>query len=49
VRSVKEICAGRNLISQQLCESRECRKPEYAGQAFCKELKATEDRLLNPP
>ena len=43
-RNVGEVCAGRNLIAQALCESRECAKPEHAGEAMCKRFKADEDR-----
>jgi hypothetical protein len=46
VRSVKEACAGRNLISQGLCEQRECRKPENADQAVCRQIKEAEQRRL---
>lgn len=44
--TVKEMCGGRNLISQGLCEQRECRKAEHAGEAFCKQLKEAEERRL---
>ncbi|MEO6032018.1 MAG: hypothetical protein ABIP61_08985 [Burkholderiaceae bacterium] len=40
---VRELCAGRNLISEALCQSRECAKPAHAGEPMCKELKATEE------
>lgn len=46
VQGVREACAGRNPISQALCEARECRKPEYASQAVCKQLKEVEERRL---
>jgi hypothetical protein len=46
VREVKDLCAGRNLISRGLCESRECRKPEHAAEALCRKLKEAEERRL---
>jgi S-DNA-T family DNA segregation ATPase FtsK/SpoIIIE len=44
VRSVKEICAGRNPISQAVCESRECGNAEHAGEPGCRAIRASEER-----
>ena len=44
VRTVKEICAGRNLISQSICESRECGNPEHSAEAVCKQVLSREER-----
>jgi len=43
-RTVKEICAGRNLISQAICESRECGNAEHSGEAVCKQISGREER-----
>ena len=43
-RTVKEICAGRNLISQSICESRECGSAEHSGEAVCKQILSREER-----
>jgi hypothetical protein len=45
-QNVRDICAGRNPISQGLCEQRECRKPENANQAVCRQIKEAEERRL---
>lgn len=42
-RTVKEVCGGRNFISQALCESRECRKPQHVAEAHCKWLKQVDE------
>jgi hypothetical protein len=34
-KSVSEICAGRNFISEQLCLSSECRNPVHAKDPIC--------------
>src|SRR5207253_149880 len=44
IRSVKEICAGRNPISQAVCESRECGNAEHANEAGCRAIRASEER-----
>ena len=44
MRTVKEICAGRNLISQAICESRECGATEHANEAICKQVSAAQER-----
>lgn len=44
VRTVRDICAGRNMISQSVCESRECGAPEHAGEAICKQVRDNEER-----
>ncbi len=39
-QSAKELCANRsNIISQALCESRECLKPEHQAEAQCQRIK----------
>jgi hypothetical protein len=43
-RTVAEICGGRNIISQSICESRECGAPEHAGEATCRKIREQEDR-----
>jgi len=42
-KSVSEICAGRNLISEQLCLSSECRSPAHARDPICITRKELED------
>jgi hypothetical protein len=42
-KSVSEICAGRNLISEQLCLSSECRNPTHASDPVCVARKELED------
>ena len=42
-KSVTEICAGRNLISEQLCLSSECRNPAHAKDPICITRKDLED------
>jgi hypothetical protein len=44
IRSVKEICAGRNPISQAICESRECGNAEHASESGCRAIRASEER-----
>ena len=39
-----EICAGRNLISQAICESRQCGLAEHKGEAICKQILSREER-----
>jgi hypothetical protein len=46
-RGVREICAGRGLIAESICQSRECGAPEHAGEALCKQVKEAEDRRGN--
>ena len=48
-RTVQDACAGRNAISQAVCESRECGRPEHAGEAHCQRIKAAEDRRSGSP
>jgi hypothetical protein len=43
-RTVAEICAGRGLIGQSMCESRECGAPEHANEAVCRRVREAEDR-----
>lgn len=41
---VREFCAARgNIVSELLCRTRECRKPERAKDAICLRLKEIED------
>jgi hypothetical protein len=43
MRTVKELCSGRtNFVSRDLCESRECRKPQHQNEPFCRQLRETE-------
>ena len=49
-RGVRDLCAGRNPISQAVCESRECGNPEHVTEPTCRQLRASEERrrdLLN--
>ena len=48
-RTAQEICAGRNAISQAVCESRECGRPEHAAEPHCRQIKAAEDRRSGAP
>jgi type IV secretory pathway VirB10-like protein len=42
-RDVRGLCsASRNLVSEQFCHSRECRKPEHANDAICVRLREIE-------
>lgn len=43
-RTAQDICAGRGLIGQSVCESLECGKPAHASEPYCRKLKAEEDR-----
>ena len=43
-RTVREICAGRNVIGQAVCESRECGAPEHSNEALCKQIRVNEER-----
>jgi len=44
VRTVKEICAGRNVISRAVCETRECGAPEHAAEPVCQQVRENEER-----
>ena len=48
IRSVADICAGRNAIGRAICESRECGAAEHANEAVCKKVRAAEERRSNP-
>ncbi len=42
-QTVRQICSGRtNIVSEQLCRSRECRKPAFAADPICVKLKELE-------
>ena len=44
-RSVKEACSSRNLISEQLCRTRECFiKPEFANDPICVSYRESQKR-----
>lgn len=43
-RTAQETCAGGNLITRSLCESRECSRREHADEPLCQRLRATEER-----
>lgn len=43
-RSAQETCAGGNLITRSLCESRECSRREHADEPLCQRLRAAEER-----
>ena len=47
-RTVRELCAGRNPISQSICESRACGAPEHANEPLCKQIRANEERRRDP-
>jgi hypothetical protein len=43
-RTVRQICSTReNIISEQLCRARECRKSQHAGDPICVRLKEFEE------
>ena len=43
-RNVRELCsASSNIVSELFCRSRECRKPEYQGDATCVRLREIEE------
>ena len=43
-QTVRQICSGRgNIVSEQLCRTRECRKPAFAADPICVTLKQLED------
>jgi hypothetical protein len=46
-RGVREICAGRNAISEAICQSRECGHAEHAGEAICRQIRAQEEQRRN--
>lgn len=43
---VRESCSGAGFFGQPLCHSRECRKPENAGDAVCVQLREFEQARL---
>jgi hypothetical protein len=45
---VRELCAGRNPISQAVCESRACGNAEHAGEPTCRQIRANEERRRDP-
>ena len=47
-RTVRELCAGRNAISQSICESRACGAPEHANESLCRQIRANEERRRDP-
>jgi len=42
-QTVREICSGRNFVSEQLCLSSECRNPSHASDPICVRRKELED------
>ena len=46
-RGVREICAGRGLIAEAVCQSRQCGLPEHANEAICRQLREQDDRRRN--
>ena len=44
LRTVQEICAGRNVISKAICETRECSVQEHASEPLCPQVRANEER-----
>ena len=48
-RTVKDLCSGRNLISEQLCRVRTCLKPEYASDQICIGYKEAQERQGQSP
>ena len=46
-QAVKDICAGRNVISRAICESRECGAAEHASEPLCQQIRANEERRRN--
>jgi hypothetical protein len=43
-RGVQQICAGRGMIAESMCQSLECGKTEHANEPLCKQIKEKEDR-----
>jgi hypothetical protein len=44
---VQDACADQaNFISRQMCQARECRRPEHAGEAACVRLSEIEQSRL---
>jgi hypothetical protein len=41
---VQQICAGRGMIAESMCQSLECGKTEHANEPICKQIKEKEDR-----
>ena len=48
-RTVKDLCSGRNLISEQLCRGRTCLEPEYASDPICIGYKEAQERQRQSP
>jgi hypothetical protein len=46
-RGVREICAGRGLIAEAVCQSRQCGLPEHANETICRQLREQDDRRRN--
>lgn len=50
-RGVRELCAPRgNIVSEMICRTRECRKPEHDKDATCVRLREIEEaqRRVDP-
>jgi hypothetical protein len=43
-RTAREICAGGNVITRSVCESRECGRAEHVNEPACKQINAAEER-----
>ena len=43
-RTIKDICSGGNLISEQVCRVHECSKAEHGSDPICVRLKENEER-----
>ena len=48
LRSVKDTCAGGNIVARSLCELRECRKPAHAAEAYCVRLIREDEERRQP-
>jgi len=48
--TIKELCArSGNVITQGLCEARECLKPQNWNDPFCKQQREASDRTQREP
>ena len=43
-RTAQETCAGGNLITQGICEARECARREHTDEPLCTRLRAADDK-----
>lgn len=46
-RTTRELCGGRGLIGEGLCQARECASAAHLGEALCRQLRDAQDRRQN--